>query len=236
MSGHSHWATTQRAKGVKDAARGKLFSKLGKQISIAVKEGGGASIDSNFRLRIAVETARAANMPKDNIERAISKGSGEGAALNEILYEGFGPGGVGVLIQATTDNKNRAAQELKNVLEKSGGSMGGPNSVSFNFVGRGYLFVKKQEPVDEQLLSLIDCGVEDFQEAPDGIEVYVEPSHLISTKEALVAKNFEVLETKLIKKPVNTVELSDKDAEKLQTLIEQLDELDDVDEVFVNAA
>ena len=236
MSGHSHWATIQRSKGVKDAARGKIFSKLSKQISIAVKEGGGPDIDSNFKLRVIVEAARAANMPKDNIERAISKGSGEGANLAEVLYEGFGPSGVGVLIEATTDNRNRTAQELKNVLERSGGSMGGPNSVSFNFVNRGFLLIAKKDPIDEQLLTIIDSGAEDFSETEDGIELYTEPSNLLKTKEDLSSKGFEVLESKLIKKPVNTIELSEKDSDKLMALVGELNTLDDVSEVFVAAS
>lgn len=236
MSGHSHWATTKRAKGIKDAARGKMFSKLGRTISIAVKEGGGASIDSNYKLRIAVEAARAANMPKDNIERAISKGAGEGAALIEAVYEGFGPGGVGIIIEAVTDNKNRTAQEMKSTLDKAGGNLGSPGSVAFNFVSRGFLLIKRVDPVDEQILNLIDAGVEDFNETTDGIELFVEPNRLFEVKEALVAKGFEVLEAKLIKKPITNVELSEKDFEKLMNLVETLEEMDDVDAVFVNAA
>jgi len=236
MSGHSHWATTQRAKGIKDVKRGKLFSKLARQISIATKEGGGPDPDSNYKLRIIVDTARAANMPKENIERAISKGSGEGAALTEVMYEGFGPGGVGLLIETTTDNRNRTAQEMKNILEKSGGGLGGPNSVSFNFISRGFLLIPKVEPLDEQILNLIDAGVEDYNEVPDGLELFVDPSSLYSVKETLAAKGYQASEYKLIKKPVTLVELSDKDSEKLAELVEKLEELDDVGEVFVNAA
>ncbi len=235
MSGHSHWATTQRAKGIKDVARGKLFSKMSRAITIAVKEGGGPLIEANYKLRIAVETARAANMPKDNIDRAIHKGTGEGASLFEVLYEGFGPGGVGMLISATTDNKNRSAQEIKFALDRAGGTMAGPNAVAFNFATKGFLFVKKTDPVDDQMLTLIDAGAEDIVEAEDGIEIYVDPTQLFAMKEAITAKNIEVLEAKLIKKPVTTVELSEKDSERLSALLDTLNELDDVDEVYVNA-
>lgn len=236
MSGHSHWATTQRAKGIKDKARGKLFSKLSRAITIAVKEGGGPDITANYKLRIAVETAKASNMPKDNIERAINNASQDGKTLTEVLYEGFGPAGVGVLIEATTDNKNRSSQLMKNMLEKAGGSLGGPNTVSFNFSTKGFLAVKKTDNFDEQLLTLIDCGVEDYEELDDRIDIYVDPSHLFSTKEDLTAKGMEVLEARLIKKPVTVVELSEKDADKLAGLVEALEELDEVDNVFVNAA
>lgn len=236
MSGHSHWATTKRAKGIKDAARGKLFSKLGKQISIAVKEGGGPDINANYKLRLAVETARAANMPKDNIERAISKSSSESANLSEIVYEGFGPAGVNVIVVATTDNKNRSSQEIKNALERAGGSLGGPNSVSFNFVSKGYLLVPKAEDLESQILSLIDLGIDDYLETEEGIEVYTEPTETFETKEKLGQINMVPTEVKLIKKPVNTVELSERDVEKLVSLISALNDLDDVDEVFVNAA
>lgn len=236
MSGHSKWSTIKRAKGVKDAARGKLFSKLSRQITIAVKEGGGPDPDANARLRLAIDTARAANMPKDNIERAINKSSGEGVTLTEVLYEGFGPGGVAVMIHVTTDNKNRTAQEINNMLEHSGGSLAGPNAVAFNFISRGYLFIEKKGSMDDMLLSLIDLGVEDYQEDPDGVELFTEPQLLFQTKQALEANGFIVKESSLIKKPTTTVELSEKDSEKLLNLVEQLEDHDDVDSVFVNAA
>lgn len=235
MSGHSHWATTQRAKGIKDNARGKVFSKLSRQITIAVKEGGGTDPNANYRLRIAIETARAENMPKENIERAINKSS-TAENLSEMVYEGFGPGGVNVIIEATTDNKNRAAQEVKGTLEKFGGSLGGPNSVSFNFASKGFILIEKQGNLDDQVLAIIDSGVEDYEDTPHGIELYTEPHELYIVKEKLIASGFNVLEAKLIKKPLNTVTLSEHDEEKLHNLIATLDELDDVDEVFVNAA
>ncbi len=234
MSGHSHWATTQRAKGIKDKARGKLFSKLSRAITISVKEGGGPLIDSNYKLRIAVEVARAANMPKENIDRAIHKAEGDSASLSEVLYEAFGPGGVGILIEATTDNKNRTAQVMKNTIEKTGGTFAGPNAVSFNFETKGYLFIEKSATPDEQLLTLIDSGVEEFEEHPDGIDVYVEPATLFSTKEALTEKTMKVLEAKLIKKPITFVELSETETEKLSNLVDAIEELDDVDNVYVN--
>lgn len=234
MSGHSHWATTQRAKGIKDAARGKIFSKLSRQITIAVKEGGSPDPSANSRLRIAIEAARAANMPKDNIDRAIKK-IGEAGNLDEVLYEGFGPGGVSLMIQATTDNKNRSAQEIKYALERAGGNLGGPNSVSFNFATKGMLHIPKSDDLDSQILSLIDLGVDDYLETEDGLELYVEPNETFEVKEKLEKSGVNVLSAKLIKKPLNTVNLSESDETKLMNLLNVLDELDDVDEVFVNA-
>src|SRR3989344_6041026 len=150
MSGHSKWATIHRSKEVKDAKRGNLFAKMGRAISIAVKAGGGPDPSANFKLRVAIEKARAADMPKENIERAIAKAS-EGGALEEVTYEGFGPGGIGVIVEAATDNKNRTAQEIKNAFERGGGNLAGPGSVSFNFEQKGFLLVKKTDKPDEQM-------------------------------------------------------------------------------------
>jgi len=235
MSGHSKWSTIKRAKGVKDAARGKLFSKLGRAITIAAQEGGGPSPDSNFKLRIAVEIARAANMPKENIDRAISRASGNGEQLTEVVYEGFGPAGVGIIIQATTDNKNRTAQEVKVLLDRNGGTFAGPGAVSFNFEQKGYLLVTTPTDVDSALLSLIDVGADDVIDTDEGIEVYVAPTELFAVKSKIEELGLTVTEARLIKKPLNFVELNEEQSEKLAHLLELIDEQDDVDDVFVNA-
>jgi len=176
MSGHSHYATIKRQKALTDAARGNVFSKHAKAIMIAAK--GGGDPESNFKLRVAIDKARAENMPKDNIERAIAKATSEGGVLTEAVYEGFGPSGVAVIVEAATDNKNRTAQEIKNLFERGGGSLAGPGAVSFNFESKGFLLIKKTSDPDSQMLTIIDMGVEDITDSVDGLEVYVAPDKL----------------------------------------------------------
>src|SRR5258708_23459947 len=172
MSGHSHYATTHRQKELKDADKDQIFSKLARAITIAAKTGGGPDPDSNYKLRITIDKARAASMPKENIDRAISKAEG-GGDLDEVMYEGFGPSGVAVLVEVATDNRNRTNSEIKNLFEKNGGKMGSPGSVSFNFAPKGLLLVEKSCNIDEELLKLIDLGAEDVVEKDDVIEVFV---------------------------------------------------------------
>ena len=234
MSGHSHYAQIHRQKGLNDAKRGNLFSKLARAISIAVKTGG-ANPDANLKLKVAIEKAHAASMPKDNVERAIAKGEGSGEELIEVSYEGFGPGGVGVIVEAATDNKNRTAQEIKNLFERSGGSLAGPGAVSFNFDAKGYLLVEKNTDLEAQMLSMIDMGVEDVSEVEEGIEVYVEPNKLSETRKKFEEAGFKVVETELVMKPKNLVALSEDAAAKLEKFLDSLDEYDDVQKVFTNA-
>lgn len=234
MSGHSKWATIHRQKEVKDAKRGNLFSKLGRAITISVKTGGGPDISSNFKLRVAVEKARAADMPKDNIERAISKGSG-GEAMDEVTYEGFGPGGIGVMVEVATDNKNRTASEIKNIFEKGGGNLGGPGSVSFNFEQKGFLLVKKTVDPEAQMLKLIEVGVEDVEETNDGIEVYTAPNMLSDVRKHLESEDFEIISTELYLKPKTLVTLSSPDEVKRATsFLESFEEHDDVQKISTN--
>lgn len=236
MSGHSKWATIKRAKAANDAARGKVFSKLARNISIAVKEGGGNSPDSNYRLRVAIDAARAANMPKDNIERAISKGSGGSDGMVEVIYEGFGPGGVGIIIETSTDNKNRTAQEVKNLLERSGGSLGGPNAVSFNFESKGYIRVDNVKLTDDLALLLIDAGVDEYEESEGGIDIYTNPHELFAIRQKIENQiKLSVSESSLIKRPLTPMSLSSVDEAKLADLVEKLEELENVDQVFVGA-
>ncbi len=236
MSGHSHYATIKRQKGVKDAAKGKIFSKLGRAIAIAVKTGGGImDPNANYKLRMAVDAARAQNMPKDNIERAISKAGAESANVEEIAYEGFAPGGVGVIVETATDNKNRTAQEIKNIFDRAGGNMGGPGSVSFNFEPKGLLLIKKAQNLDEQMLSLIDLGVDDIQETDDGLEIYVHADQLAQSREKLVANGFEVISMELTRKPINHIEITDASlANRILKLLDNLEEYEDVQKVYAN--
>jgi YebC/PmpR family DNA-binding regulatory protein len=233
MSGHSHFATIKRQKAANDAVKGNLFSKLARNIMLAAK--GGADPDMNFKLRVEIDKARAASMPKENIDRAISKATSEAANLTEITYEGFGPGGIAVIVQAATDNKNRTAQEIKNIFDKAGGNVGGPGAVSFNFENKGYLLLKKSVDAESQMLQIIDMGVEDVNEVDDGIEVYVSPDKLREVRKNFEAAGLQISETELIMKPKNHQEITDVAlANKCAKLIEVLEEHDDVQKVFTN--
>lgn len=233
MSGHSHFATIKRQKEAKDAAKGNLFSKLARSVMIAAKSG--PDPDMNYKLRFEVDKAKSLGMPKENIERAIAKATTEAANLEEITYEGFGPGGIGIVIQAATDNKNRTAQEIKNTLERGGGSLGGPGAVSFNFENKGFMLIKKNDDSESQVLALIDAGVEDINDTNDGIEVYLSPAGLGVTQKKLSEAGFEILQTELQMKPKNFVTLeNESNAQKALTLLSNLEELDDVQKVFSN--
>lgn len=235
MSGHSKWATIHRQKEVKDAARGNLFSKLAKAITIAVKAGGGPNADSNFKLRVAIDKAKVANMPKDNIERAIEKGSGSAESMEEVTYEGFGPGGIAVIVEAATDNRNRTAQEVKNIFERAGGRLAGPGSVSFNFENKGFMLVKKADDAEGQMLKLIDLGVEDMEETDDGIEVYTNPEKLSQTRRQLEEGSFEVISTELYMRPKTHQEIKDPaEAKKALGFLDTLNEQEDVQKVYAN--
>jgi YebC/PmpR family DNA-binding regulatory protein len=233
MSGHSHFATIKRQKAVNDAAKGNLFSKLARNIMIAAKTG--ADPDMNFRLRVEIDKARAASMPKENIDRAIAKATTEAANLTEITYEGFGPGGIGVIIEAATDNKNRTAQEIKNTFDRGGGNLAGPGAVSFNFENKGFMLVKKNSDPDNQELALIDLGAEDIQDTEDGFEVYVAPEKLSEIHKKLTGAGFEVTSAELQMKPVNFVEVANpSEAARAMKLLEALDEVEEVQKVFSN--
>jgi len=234
MSGHSHFATIKRQKAVNDAAKGNLFSKMARAIMIAAK--GGADPDMNFKLRVEIDKARAVSMPKENIERAIAKATTEAANIEEITYEGFGPGGIGVMIEVLSDNKNRTSQEIKNLFDKAGGSMGGPNSVAFNFESKGFLVVKKTTDPDTQMLSIIDAGAEDIEDVDGEFEVYTPPEKLSLIQKALVAQGFEVIEMELQMKPKNFVAITDAAAaQKVTKFIDEVESHDDVQNIFTNA-
>lgn len=234
MSGHSHYATIKRQKEAKDSARGNLFSKLAKAITIAAKSGGGPDPTTNFKLRVVMDSARAANMPKDNIERAISKASGP-ESIDEVIYEGYGPSGVAVVVEAATDNRNRTGQEIKNIFERGGGSLAGPGSVSFNFVPKGLLLVEKGSDPQTQMLSLIDLGVEDVEETSDAIEVYVTPDKLAETRQKLLDAGLKVTSAELYLQPKNLQPITEpKNASKVLSFLGELEEHADVQKVSAN--
>lgn len=235
MSGHSKWATIHRQKETQDAKRGLLFSKLARSITLAARAGGGDP-QTNLRLRFEIEAARAANMPKENIQRAIEKATGgEGGAIEEVKYEGYGPEGVAIVVEAATDNKNRTSQEIKNLFERGGGSLGGPGSVSYNFSQFGLLLVEKDDNPEERMLRLIDLGAEDLEETEDGIEVYVKLAEFGTIKEKLENAGFKVLRADLVLRPKNLVSIQEPGkAKKALSFLEQLTSRDDVQKVFAN--
>lgn len=233
MSGHSKWSTIKRQKEAKDAKRGQLFSKLARAITLAAKQGG-ADPGTNLRLRFAIEKAKEANMPKDNIERAIGRASSKGEAIEEVIYEGYGPFGIAVIVEAATDNRNRTAQEIKNLFERRGGSLGGPGSVSFQFQQKGLIVVDKGENAEETMLSLIDQGAPDLEEG-DGIEIYVEPKEVSTWQKKLEKAGFRVKQAELIYEPKESVNIHDKaKAKKVLKFLASLDEHDDVQRVWAN--
>jgi len=237
MSGHSHYATIKRAKEAKDALKGKSFSKHARAISIAVKSGGGPDPDSNYKLRMAIEAARADNTPKENIERSISKASSEAQNLEEFSYEGFGPYGVNFVIDAATDNRNRTAQEIKNLFEKSGGNMGGPGSVSYNFDNKGMIKVKKSDNPDAQVLDLIDLGIDDYEDIGDELILYVPFEKTAELRDSITAKSYTVISAQPIKKAKIFVELDNSEkVKKVFSLIEKIEEHDDVQNVYTNVS
>lgn len=234
MSGHSKWATIKRQKGIADAKRGQLFSKLTRAITLAAKQGG-TDPAANLKLRMAMDKAREANMPKENIDRALERGkAAQGGDLQEVVYEGYGPGGVAILVEAATDNRNRTTQEIKNIFERGEGSLGTPGSVSFQFEHRGQIVVEKGENPEERMLAIIDLGVEDVHEVEDAIEVHTKPTEVFKTKEALEGASIPVKAAELVYTPKNTVDLPEDKQTKVLRLLDNLDDNEDVQKVYVN--
>ena len=234
MSGHSKWSTIKRQKETTDKRKGQVFSKLARVIAIAAH--GGTDPESNFKLRLAIEKARQANMPKENIDRALHKAQGEqGSGLQEVTYEGYGPGKIAIIIEAVTDNKNRTTAEIKNIFEKGGGSLTAPGAVSFQFKQAGLLTIEKDKNPDEQILKIIDLGVEDVEEASDAIEVYTKSGELDQVRKRLEEKSFRVVGAELVRQPTTMAAISDKKtAEKVLNFMEKIEEHDDVQRVFAN--
>lgn len=238
MSGHSKWATIKRQKGAADIKRAKVFTKLANAITIAVRQGGGVTDpNSNPRLRLAVEMARGNNMPKDNIERAIQRAAGrQGEGVEEVLYEGFGPGGFSVIVEAVTDNKQRTTPDVKMTFDKNGGSLGNSGSVSYQFVKKGQIVVSKNEKsLDDIFLLAAESGAEDVEDADEEAVVYTKPEDLGSVRNALHEQGIAIASAGLVWKPTITVEITDREvAQKAMQFIEKLESLDDVQDVYVN--
>ena len=241
MSGHSKWATIHRQKGIKDAKKGAVFTKLAGAIVVAVKAGGGGDPDQNFRLRLAGEKARQFNMPKDNIARPIEKGTGSegGADLTEVMYEGFLPGGAGVLIEAVTDNKVRTAQTVRSILDKAGGNMAGNGAVShmFNHEGEVRFKIQNSRSNEEQELEAIDLGINDINDDDGSWVVYCDKDKTFEIKDKLEKMGYEVESAELVMRPTTMVDIgSDELRERVERILEQLEDLDDVHRVWSNYA
>ena len=238
MSGHSKWASIKHQKGAADAKRGKLFTKLGKEITIAVRQGGSDDPQANARLRLAVQKARDNNMPLDNIERAIKRatGSSDGAALTEVTLEGYGPGGSAILLQALTDSRNRTLSEVRNVFSQSGVNLGESGCVSWIFEPKGVITVDDDSVDAEELaLSAIDAGADDVKVEGATVEIYTQIQDMESLRKMLEEKGVVVSSAELLQVPTNMVTLDEKAALQSLKLLEKLEDLDDVQHVFTNA-
>lgn len=236
MSGHSKWATIRRKKGAIDAKRGKIFTKIIREIATAARIGGGDP-DGNPRLRLVIDKARSVNMPKDNIERAIQKGvgGGEGEAFEEVVYEGYGPGGTAILLQALTDNRNRTVSEVRHVLGKHGGNLGSTGCVSYLFEKRGLLvFDRSGIDTDALLEAALEAGASDVVEGDDSVEVVTGPGELADVRAQLAASGFEAQSAEVSMVPSTTVKLEGEDAERMLRLSDALEDLDDVQAVYAN--
>ena len=236
MAGHSKWAGIKHKKAIVDSRRGKLFTKLARAITVAAKEGGG-DVEGNPRLGLAVQKAKDASMPKDNIERAIAKGTGEGAdadALETVMYEGYGPGGVAILVEAVTDNRNRTGSEVRHLFGKHGGSLGEPGSVAYLFDKKGLVVVDAGRYSEDDLMVAIDAGAEDIALDDDVYEVICEPGDLAGVRHALESAEIEIEAAEIAQRPKTRVPLDEHQAAKLLRLIDGLEEQDDVDEVHAN--
>jgi YebC/PmpR family DNA-binding regulatory protein len=236
MSGHSKWSTIKRKKGALDAKRGKIFTKIIKEIQVAAKLGGGDE-ESNPRLRAAVIAAKAANMPAANIERAIKKGTGEieSVVYEEITYEAYGPGGVAILIESMTDNKNRTVSEIRHILTRHGGNLATSGSVAYNFEKKGIITVDKKACSEDDLLMIVlDAGAEDINTEEDVYEISMAPSHFEKVKKALEDAHIEVASASITMIPKTTVKADEKNAPKILGLMEALEDHDDIQNVYGN--
>jgi YebC/PmpR family DNA-binding regulatory protein len=240
MSGHSKWATIKRAKGAADIKRGLTFTKISNAITVAVKTSGGIiDPNSNFKLRLAIDAAHAANMPKDNIERAIQKAVGKDAGeVQEVIYEGFAPEGISVIIEAATDNSMRTTAEIKSIFNKEGGNFGQPGSVAYQFEQKGRIIVPKNgKTIDELFEIAVDSGAEDIEDVQDKAIITTAYTDLFSVREKLMEKNIATEEVEAIRKPLNPVSISDPAKfERVTNFLDKLESLDDVQKVYSNLA
>jgi len=236
MSGHSKWSSIKHKKGAADAKRGKLFTKLARAITVAARDGGGDP-DNSPALATAIQKARDASMPKDNIQRAIDRGTGAGAdatAIESVVFEGYGPGGAAILVEALTDNRNRTSAEVRHAFSKHNGSLGEPGSVAWIFEKRGVLAVDGGRYGEDDLIAAIDAGADDVREEGDLLRVLCEPSSLNAVREVLEAGGVEIQSADVTMEPKSTVEVKGNDAKSLLGLIEDLEDDDDVNEVHAN--
>ncbi len=234
MSGHSKWATIKHQKGIKDARRGAAFTKFANLISVAARSG--ADPEMNFKLRLAVDQAKKAGVPTNNIDRAIKRGAGleGGAALEEVLYEGYGPGGVAVMVGTATDNRNRTAAEVRSAFTKHGGSLGTAGSVAYQFDQKGVIEIKATD-AEVATLDAIEAGAEDIEEVEGGLIVYTTPTNLDAVRKALTEAGYQVDSAELSYLPQTLAAVDGKQAETVMKLMDALDELDDVTETYTNA-
>jgi YebC/PmpR family DNA-binding regulatory protein len=237
MSGHSRWSTIKHKKGATDAKRGKLFTRLIKEMTVAARSGGG-DVNGNPRLRAAVNEAKANNMPKDTIERAVKRGSGEleGASYEEITYEGYGPGGVAIMVEAMTDNSHRTTPEIRHIFEKNGGNLGTPGSVRFQFDRKGFFTIEKKAVGEDKLMEIaLEAGADDLQIVdPEVYEVYTSPDNFEAVRQALEKNNIPTVEAKIGQIPSLYVKLDEAKAKQTMRLLEMLDDQDDVQNVWSN--
>ena len=234
MSGHSHWATIKRKKGATDAKKGRAFSKCAHMIMLAARKG--SDPDMNLSLRYALDEARAVNMPKDSIERAVKKGAGEleGQSIVEVCYEGYGPGGSAILVDAITDNRNRTASEIVKIFERHNGRMGPPNCVAYLFSKKGNLWVTEFKDEEKLMDVALGAGAEDLSPTDDGFEIITAPESFETVKKALADAGIPVARSELSQHPANYVTLSENDARKVLNLMESLEDHDDVQKVHSN--
>jgi YebC/PmpR family DNA-binding regulatory protein len=237
MSGHSKWSTIKHKKGAADAKRGKVFTRIIKEMTVAARLGGG-DIEGNPRLRSAVAEAKASNMPKDNIDRAIKRGTGEleGLQYEEVTYEGYGPGGVAIIVEALTDNTNRTTPEIRHMFEKHGGNFGAQGSVRFQFERKGYFAIEKSAVSEERLMEVaLEAGADDLQsDDPDVFEVYTRPESFESVRQALDGAKIATVEGKIDMIPANYVSVDEQKAKAIMRLLESLDDHDDTQNVYSN--
>jgi len=236
MAGHSKWSQIKRKKAAEDSKRGKLFGKLIREITVAAREGGGDP-DGNPRLRLAIDNAKAANMPKDNIEKAILRGTGElpGSTFEEVTYEGYGPGGVAIFVEAVTDNTNRTVADVRRLLERHGGNLGRDGVVAWNFERQGQLVIDARRYAEEAALeAALEAGAEDMQREGDAYLVITDPASFHDVQHTLRGRGIEVREANLVMNPKTTVRVEGRDAEKLLALLEALEDHDDVQNVYSN--
>jgi len=237
MSGHSKWHTIKHKKGALDAKRGKIFTKLIKEITVAARTGGSGDIESNARLRKVVTDAKGQNMPNDTIERAIKRGTGEleGVSYDEVMYEGYGPNGVAVMVEGLTDNRNRTVAEIRHIFSKNGGNMGESGSVAWMFDKKGYIVVDKAAKSEEELFEIaIEAGADDMQDEGDVFEIFTAPESFEAVHEAIKAAGIEPQAAEISQIPQNYIKLEGGDAKTMMKLYDALDDNDDVQKVYAN--